>query len=477
MKLKRISSLLVLLILLSASLSGCLMTRAENYEAGYVSVPDENLTVVSEAIDTLARAGCETKSLGNHGAHQTRLVSVSGGTYLGVSLESPIRYESDDSQRYMAVLMRVNADGSVDKIYEDFTVSGSTTVCVMADKNEDIWMWCGWCISPCIYLKLWHYDVSEDRVTAYDTTQLLKYGDDGYRYASSLIDGENGKIYAILNSGGGLNDGWMAWCEFDIDSKEWQPYQAVLVPAKLSYNYSCPDGNGGFVTVAERDVFNRSVKSDVDGINIEDAMKVFRSRDKDAGAVWDELYLVHVEDPSVAEREIIIVDEAVYDVKNGFYPNQCNMYNDTLVDSAGNLHVLYTVTDNHGIAGVSKYYKIYDISDGCKLLYEDRISFLYGENIMYETRMYEDLAGNFYIFAIPNTLRSQIEIWKATDGLKSQFEFVHNEELRGMGETNGAGAFILASGRSNSTPSNTASFIAAMNDTWYSFTIDLVSFQ
>ena len=91
MKLKKMLSFPVLLVLLASVLSSCFMTQAESYDSGYISVPDENLTVVSEAIDTLTRAGYETRSVGNHGAHQTRLVSVSSGTYMAVSLEPSIQ--------------------------------------------------------------------------------------------------------------------------------------------------------------------------------------------------------------------------------------------------------------------------------------------------------------------------------------------------------------------------------------------------
>jgi len=473
---QRISVLLFVLPLLATTvLSGCAVAYGEDHMAAYAFVPDEDLTVISEGIDTFLLSGIEAKSLGNHGANQTRVVSVSSGTYMVVLTESSIKYETSGEQRYTTVLIRLNPDGSAEKIYEDYLTTAAMAFSLMADANEDIWLYAGWGSNSYLNFKLVHYDVSENRITNYETQQRQNQGDDGsgYAYSTSMMDAEHGKIYGIINAGS--VPGWMAWCEFDIEKREWQSYKTVALPNKSCYQYSYPDGNGGFITVAIRDIMDQDGMTDAEGYDAEEAAKELRSRDKDAGDLWDQLYIFHIPDPSVAELERIPVEEADYDVRNGLYPTVGTGYMDTLVDSNGNLHVLYSMEDD-GIPGNYKFHKIYDISDGFKLLCENELVFLYGSNCLYETRLYEDLSGNVYILASPAKVRSQIEVWKATDDLNSQFALVHNEKLEGMGDTNGTTCFILANSRGNSNPSDIASFIVSKNDTWYAFTIDLALF-
>jgi len=94
----------------------------------------------------------------------------------------------------------------------------------------------------------------------------------------------------------------------------------------------------------------------------------------------------------------------------------------------------------------------------------------------YSARVVEDSKGNLYILAATDAAAPQVEVWKATDELNTQFTLVHNEELRGMGNTTDAGNFIIANRRSNSTPSSVVSIAAYKNDTWYAFNIVLTHF-
>jgi len=485
MKITRFLSAILFLLILSATLTGCLATYAESSpeakaESGVssnedINIVNEDLSIISEGIDALKLAGMTTNSKGNWGAHQTRYVSTSHGKYLGVYLDIPFDYNVG-SEWSMVTLIRVNDDGSCEKVYTDYWVGGESSVSVMVDKEEDIWMYAGYADGDFLDAAVWHYDVSEGSITTYRTQQRVgKFGDASaaYKKSTSVIDPENGKIYGILTYGN--VPAWFGWVEFDIETKEWQPYLVSEIEANVHYNYSYADGNGGFFTVAERCTQVLAAKSDIEGMYVSEAIRTFRSRSFDAGDVWDELYLIHVPDPAVNDFELIVVDKADYDVKNGIYPGQNNMFNDVLIDSRGNVHVLYTTTDD-GTPGIRKNHKIYDLSDNFKLLYEGEVSFLYGANMEYGNRLYEDLAGNVYIIAASCAAKSQIEIWKATDDLKSQFVLVHNEYLRGMGNTIGTGAFILAHSRGNSKPSNIAHIAVPMNDSWYTFEIDLTAF-
>ena len=173
------------------------------------------------------------------------------------------------------------------------------------------------------------------------------------------------------------------------------------------------------------------------------------------------------------------MEAATYDVLNGVYPNIKNgIGGDVFLDSKGNLHVLFT-SDDDGIAGIYMNHKIFDVSEGFKEIFSDRITFLYGDNTSYCARMYEDLEGNVYIFAVPSAAKSQIEIWKASDELNSQFALIHNEPLHGAGESVGGG-MIMANNRNNSTVSNVATVMIDMAvssySEWFVYEVDLTQF-
>jgi len=468
MKLRMISFLLLVMFLIPSGLTGCLAAYAEE-DADIPRFSGEDLQVISVALDALKLSGVNAVSMGNHGANQNRVVSVSSGMYLGVMLEPKDDYTNEEVQ---ATIIRVNADGTADLIYKDFIADGSTTVTIMADKNEDIWMYSGWTDGKYLYFKVWQYDVSENKTTAFETVQATRGDDGGYGYSTAVIDPGNQKIFALAP--GGDVPGWFCWCEFDMVTKEWLPYKTVQTPYRYCYNHAYPDGAGGIVLVGERDILNRSVESNIPGLSVLDAMKKYRSRGVDADYMWDELYLIHIPDPAVESLVEVELEGATYDVEAGLYPNiKNNGFGDTFLDSNGNLHTLYT-TDDDGIAGMYMNHKIYDISEGLKEIYSNRISFLYGDNTAYGARMFEDLEGNVYILASPHRAKSQIEVWKATDDLNTQYKLVHNEFLQGVGDRDGGG-MILANNRNNSTPSNTASFIVDLG-TWYAFTIDLAPF-
>jgi len=478
MKITRIISAVLFLLILSVTLTSCFATYAgsavKNGEE-YISIPSEGLSVISDGIDTLKLAGMTTDSKGNWGANQTRYVSTSHGNYLGVYLDIPFDYNVG-SEWSMVTLIRINDDGSCEKVYTDYWVGGESSVSVMVDKEEDIWMYAGYGDGDFLDAVVWHYDVSEDTTTTYRTQQRIgAQGDSGeaYKKSTSVIDPENGKIYGILTCGN--VPAWFGWVEFDIAAKEWKPYLVSEIEANVHYNFSYADGNGGFFTVAERCTQVIATKSDIEGMQLSEAIRTFRSRSFDAGDVWDQLCLIHVPNPAVAEFDLRIVEPADYDVKNGLYPNQMNAHNDVFLDSNGNFHVLYQAVDD-GKPGYYKYHKIYDPSDDFKLLYSGEFSFLYGTNAEYDGRFFEDTQGNLYIFAASCHATSQIEIWKATDDLNSQFELVHNEVLKGLENRTGTSSFIMANSRGNSTTTDIAHIAVSMNDTWYTYAIDLRPF-
>jgi len=473
LKLRAAGFLLLIIFLVPSGLTSCIAAYADALSVA-AEIPNEDLQIITEGLDALSLAGVDGIAMLNHGGNQNRVVSVSSGVYLGVMVTPNNQYTSDLVQ---ATMIRVNPDGTSETLYTDFIAGGTATVTIMADKNEDIWMYSAWEVQGLqIVFKLWHYDVSENITTAYTTEQRLVGGQQGYGYAIAMMDAKNDKIFAITPAGD--TPGWFGWCEFDITTKEWKPFMAVETEYRYCYNFAYPDGNGGFFSVTQRDIKNWSVRLE-SGMGVSDAMKQYRSRKIDADYMWDELHIIHIPDPSVAEFEDLIVEAATYDVVNGVYPNIKNGgTGDAFVDSNGNLHVLFT-SDDDGIAGVYINHKVFDISEGFKEISSKRMTFLYGDNTSYCARMYEDLAGNVYIFALPTVAKSQIEIWKSTDELNTQFKMVHNETLNGAGDTTGGG-MIMANNRNNSKPSNIATVMIDMAVSsyadWYVYTVDLTRF-
>lgn len=470
MKLRILSFILLIMLVLPFGLTGCLATYAQE-DFVWPEAPDETLQVVSVGIDALGLSTIVGDRMANHGANQNRLVYVSSGAYLG-AMVTP-RHEHISDYHAYACLIRVNPDGTVDTLYKDFILGAdsSTTVTVMADKNEDIWMYSGWQGNGQFMFKLWHYDVSEDRVTEYSTNQRLMI-DDGFGYSVAMIDAENNKIVAMAP--GGDVPGEMLWVQFDIEKKEWNQHQMVILPGRYCYLHAYPDGKGGVIVLDERAVLNQSVESNIPGMSVMEAIKTLRSHYQDANYMWDELHLHRIPDPTTSEFEDLIIEDATYDVENGIYPNTRNGYGDMFMGSDGYLHILYT-SQCDGIAGFFMYHKIFDVSDGFEEIFFEEISYLYGRNTLYCARMYEDLEGNVYILAMPTCTDAMIEVWKATDDLCTDFELVHSEYLRGVDGATG-NAFILANSRNNSTPSNIAHFSLAVLDSWYTFEIDLTPF-
>jgi len=465
MKLRVFCFVLLVAVLLPVSLVGCVTAFAEE---GVLSndIPAEGLQVISTALDAIKLSGVNATSMGNHGANQNRVVSVSSGMYLGVMLTPKDEYTKDCVQ---ATMIRVNPDGTAETIYKDFIAGGSTTVTIMADNNEDIWMYSAWSVEPYSYFKVWHYDVSENNTTAYESVQFG--GDLGYSVA--MMDAENDRIFALAP--GGDVPGSFTWCEFDMVKKEWLPKVKAEIPYRCCYDYMYPDGNGGVYIVGERDIQNRSVESNIPKLSVVDAMSQLRSRKIDADYMWDELYLMHIPDLSVANVDFYPIEYADYDVENGIYPNiKNNGCGDTFLDSKGYLHTIYT-TDDDAVAGIYMNHKVYDTST-MEVIYAERITFLYGDNVSYNARMFEDLEGNVYILAMPLYARSQVEVWKSVNDTNTQYKLVHNENLEGLGNNPVGGGMILANNRNNSKPSNTASFILDFGGTWNAYTIDLAPF-
>jgi len=467
MKTKLIIFILLVLLLLPTLLTSCLATFAEE-EVVCPSVPDESLYAISAGLDTLALARTVGNRMENHGGNQNRVVYTSSGTYLGIMLSTIHPHIS--SNQVQAAMIRVNEDGTAETICTDFISDGSTTVSIMADKKDDVWMYSGWENNGFFHFKLWHYDVASDRVTAYDSTQSLVLGD-SYGYSVAMIDAAHNKIYAF--SPGGETPGYMLWCEFDIELKEWKQHRAIMLDSRYLYLHAYPDGKGGILLQGKHGKLLKDVIFE-DGVSAFDAIKTYRTRSFDWGYLGDALHLLYIPDPNVAELQNIVVEDATYDYKNGIYPNQRDGWGDMFITSDGHLHFLYTV-DADGVPGIYTHHKIYDISDGFKEIYHERMKFLYGDKTLYCARMYEDLSGNVYIFAMDESEKAVMEVWKATDELSSKFKLVHNEALR-CNTNSFDGRIILANNRNNSTPSDIASFIYAANGTWYLFRLDLTHF-
>ena len=97
--------------------------------------------IMSKLTEFMNASGNVTNWISNHGRGQTRMCTVSSGTYVTL-------FTGDDPEADPLPwsLFHLDQDGNVTVLYSDIMPyhPGGPTVIIMADKNEDIWMYSGW---------------------------------------------------------------------------------------------------------------------------------------------------------------------------------------------------------------------------------------------------------------------------------------------------------------------------------------------
>lgn len=462
MKLKKTLSL-VFSVLMIATLVGCAFISSAE-ETAPVS---DTKPIITDPIAVLAPFGKETGDVPTgHGQNQTRMVTVSTGTYIGV-MNGYQTTVDDAGVTYPFSIIRINPDGTSQLIFDDFAHNGGGTVTMMADKNENVWVYTGWGTqSGKAYFNVWRIDTKTDEVTLFQSVQKTK-GTGGKMVA--FIDPEYNHIYAVHSA-----SPFFGWCAFDIGTETWEKALYVKVGNGVCYHFAYGDGKGGFYCVHERDDANDNVFCNIEGMRVSEAMKTYRSRSINAGYMWDEGLLYYVPNAEVNELISTPLTECIYDVENGCYPNWTNASNDLFYDySTGLMYAGINYLDN-GVPGNKNHVFVIDINHDREVISDQMLPFLYGDDFAYNHRFYQDLEGNLWLM-ITNQRDGYIEIWKGEGELKKDFRLVYNEMLPGNFST--VYNVICSTNRSGSIPSDIAHIMIQQNSDWYYMEIDFAALR
>lgn len=415
--------------------------------------------VVSGLMDVCQSSGAMAGDNSGHGGNQARIVRTSHGTYAAyISI-------GDNKDFYSFSFVRIEDQKAV-LIYQDTFRSGSSSIHIMADANEDLWLYAGasqWVGHEEVVVSLWHYDQKTQKVTPYKSLQQLPLGS-SYGYSTPVMDVSRQKIYALFC--GGDEKGYLIWLTFDLKTRTFSPIRGTEIQYRHCYLYGFPSRNGGIRLVGERDITNEAA-------GIADALKTYKNRKIDANYVWDELRLFIFPDmDSNLISQALTVQNAVYDFENGLYPTVKNSTGgDAFEDRDGNLHVLYTADDN-GIKGRFFHHAIFNAQNQCVFNQQVSFSKKYDE---YEMRMYQSKNGTFYIAAVPVTsgVPAQVEIWKSTDKDGHNYEMVHGRAFSTPAMSYSTPySLILSSTRNGSVVDDIADCLLIINNNWYHFTIN-----
>ncbi|MCQ2424367.1 MAG: hypothetical protein MJ088_05685, partial [Clostridia bacterium] len=429
-----------------------------------------------------------------HGNNQTRIAYTSSGVYVSCPTDD---FDSDyDPYAKMNmygsnyVLYVIRPDGTKELLVQDkmFWVDAGTTTNVMVDKNEDIWVVTSWDEGSKHYPMIaWHYDVSEDKVTKYEEMGFVAKGG-SYGKPYYIMDTVNNKIYLVTFAWTGY--GRIMWTTFDIETKTWDKnLKCQRAPCSCCYHFGYPDGKGGFYFVTSRTVDNMNTASNIEGMNVQQAMNKFQNRRAiDVNQVWDETYLFYIPDPSTDTFYCTSFGPAEYDVEKGIYPLLVNRESDVYLNEDTGLFYVLREEEDCGRIGRHMMLYIFDTNGRVGELSDDNIfpmickkevSFSYGVGVHYFPRMVKDLEGNLYI-VVGTERAGEIEIWRATDEIGSEYEFVYTggvDEYYNDKRYSEWRSLISATNRNNSTASDTIYFLYECDYGWESFSIDFAALR
>ena len=456
----RIISLMLTAVLLGAMLLGSAAVLAETEKT-----PSE---VFGTPVDAIAGVGKTAHGNSGHGGNQNRVVRTSRGTYLGIMTENDLVPD-----RVEFSLVFVDPAGNTSLLYNDYIAEGSHTITIMADNEENVWVYSGFPEEDqSLSLNLWKYDPVKDKVTNYNTFFTPAANTGGYGYSVAFMDAANNRIIALAP--GGDKPGIIAWAPFDIAAKEWLSPHYAETEYRHCYLEAFAIGSG-FVVMGQRDATVKAVKSDL-GISVFKSIEQYQNRKLDANYMWDDLNFLYVPEATGDEMKVIPVVTTVYDAVNGIYPNTYTQTLELYKDLSGNLHAIY-LADDDGVPGAFTYHKIFRIQNGdAEELAHFRHHFLYGEMEYYYQRMYEDSTGRKYIVALPQGIHPQLEIWYATDDLGTEWRLACVDTLEGGRLPSGTGGcLVIANARNNSVKGDVTSVIISSGRTWYEVTIDFAA--
>ncbi|MBQ3791488.1 MAG: hypothetical protein II797_00105 [Clostridia bacterium] len=439
--------------------------------AAFAGDEESSGPVVSEAIDALKLAGTQMGGPSAHGNNQTRIVTTSTASYLGVLTGQT---EDQFGLHYSAAMIRVKPNGECTLLKEVIVDGTSTTATIMADKDENVWLYSGWDTGGGHFqTNLWCYRVATDTVEEYLYDNFISRGN-GWGYSVACMDQGMNKIYAIAG-GGDAPSGYFAWGEFDIATCQWSRMLSKKVSCRYCYHYAYPDGNGGFFVVDERDITVYASFTDIEGMRVSEALQTYHSRSFDANYMWDDPTLIHVPDVTKSEVVLYQLEPDGYDVMKGLYPNCNNGRNDVMV-IGHYVYILISMTDS-GVPGTTYKLHILDMDKNFEEISVTEVPRLYGPSENYNNRFFLDTAGNLYLFE-QRAGGAKMEIWKGEGELKNQFRLMAELDIEPFAsQGKGYGAFIMSSSRGGAVPSDVASFILDGGNTWNFVTVDLSCYK
>ncbi|MBQ8523023.1 MAG: S-layer homology domain-containing protein [Clostridia bacterium] len=344
--------------------------------------------------------------IGIHGGHEIKLVRTRYGTFV-VFVTADVSEEGRSYDEF--ALLKITSDGTRLIFKDEFHHSqGSCVPNILQGKNGELFITLfndTWSTGSG-RLTMYRFDAKTEKYTKDVVTIPFDVPSNqchGYGYTQPVIDLEMGKIYAIFN--GGDIPGYIAWFIYDIESGKWEPScYTVEIDWRCCYLNAYPDGRGGMYFVEERAMLITELGKQL-GVD-------FATQ---TGYVWDALYLFHIPDVHKEEMDITVVYEPTYDTEAERVKQESAAHygcGSSIVDSEGNLQLLYTVKRNNRSY---LYHAVYD--KYMKEVKNTQIKLTNDKN-SYTPMLAEGLDGSIYILAVDTYMtkkQADLEIWKSTD--------------------------------------------------------------
>lgn len=468
----------------------------------------ENLVDINLSTPLNLSDATGARSFGNgaHSGHQTRIVHTSHGDYIAY-LSNEVEPDAANTINEFS-LIKVQ-DGRAELLYQDYQSYCTSSINIMADAQENVYAvsftsnkyntTVG--VKDTLMGSVWRIDGKTDQVTGYQAT-LETPRTESFGYAQGVMDAQNKKIYAFISSGD--EPARITWYIFDIKTLRWEKTaRSIEIPMRHCYHYIYADGKGGVVLVNQRDHLASAFGHD----------EIPTAPIWPASYLWDQLdmycipnlyatgfytYSINVADFS---RVKDLDGDGKYtseeERKTNAYPGTLNNHQgDAYLDTAGKLHVLYTVSYtrdayDRSTVELQQWHKVYDISNlaNVRLLSEQRV-YLEGfdpakpEANVFEFRMAEGRDGTLYLVVQQDdnaTEENKLQIYQLSDRPEGGYDYtrIYKSEALLPASRSMSTGYSLSGSRSLSTHDGRIAMIFSSSNRstgavdWFYTTFDL----
>ena len=305
-------------LLLAAMILSATVTTIATETGKYASA-----SAVSETTDLFSPLSLTYSSATFHKENQTRLVTVSSGTYYALITNETMLGDCGEIS-----LIRKDNDGNLRLLYQNQEIYGvnqnGVSPIVMADADENIWVSIVWEPQEGPHQShLWKWDVAKEEITHYEDVSMAPGANYGYSHASL-----NPRTQQIVQTmGGGLVPGYLAFRVFDIATETFGKWKAIKTEDRFLSPFMFWDNNNGLYIAVERNMKNFNIIVDT-GENCDEAMKRLHSRQDVKDTIGDRPVLFYIPDVNeVPEKKyftnytmIDLFHEPSFDVEKGYYP-------------------------------------------------------------------------------------------------------------------------------------------------------------